>query len=500
MKMKLFGWAVALTALAGCSLPGLKERVEDAGRFRADIVEDTRRFFETNQVPLTLEACRGLAKERTLKLTEARLNEALAKTSRLAAFSAFMPNVQMTYQRAGTDVALKQQLSLGDQPSTIQMADQYVSQAAIQISQPVFAPSAWLLYANAARNVRLQELVRERNEEMLNVQVASLFYQAAVADKTVLTYQRQLEATKALVDQVDALAGEGMALSGERARVHAQLAADEYNRRLAQDRKDLTRANLLDILRLYPLATAEIDGDSLLKVLDLPWATADAEGRNAICPRDAALKTPVEEWLWYGLLNRKEMWAGDVSLRIRKTEAIQALTHFLPTLSVSGGAAYSTESRMIPNHYWSGGIGGVMAIFDGFKSIADYLAARERTKAEYDLQADRASTLVTSTFQTWQNWRQAMDRFAVAEAARQAAELDYAETKDRYDQGRETLTEVLNKLFAMEQKRIDAVNVNYASALAELVFRDTIGLRLGEEPVAVAPAEEKPSADALLVD
>lgn len=491
--------ALILTVLCGCSLPGLNERTENAVNFQNDILTETHQFFATNQVPLSLLDCRRIAKDRTLKLTEARLNEQLARSQRVRAFSAFIPQIEATYQRTGTSIPLRQNLVMGGSPSTIQMSDQYVTEAALTISQPVFVPSAWLLFSNANRNVRVQELVRERNEELLNVQVASLFYTAAVADQTVSTYERQYEATRSLAEQVDALADAGLVLSGERARVHAQLASDAYNRRLAIDRKNLTRANLLDILRLYPLAEAEIDGDSLLQVLALPWATTDAKGEQASVSRDDALNAPIEEWLWHALINRKEMWAGDIMIDVRKMEAIQALTQFLPTLSLTGGGAYTSESRMVKNEYFMGGIGGVMSILDGFNSIADYLAARDRTQAEYDLQADRASTLITSTYEAWQNWKQAFDRFEVAEKARTAAEIDYNETKERYDQDQETLTEVLNKLSAMESARIDAVNVHYAAALAELVFRDTIGLGFNlPDPgeTQEAPLPPAPPADA----
>ena len=86
---------------------------------------------------------------------------------------------------------------------------------------------------------------------------------------------------------------------------------------------------------------------------------------------------------------------------------------------------------------------------------------------------------MVSVWQAWTNWRQARDLKAVAAIALQAAEVDYAETKSRYENDQETLSEVLDKFSALEQARIDAVASEYADALAEYVFRDTVGLGWG---------------------
>ncbi|MEG1480357.1 MAG: TolC family protein, partial [Kiritimatiellia bacterium] len=187
------------------------------------------------------------------------------------------------------------------------------------------------------------------------------------------------------------------------------------------------------------------------------------------------------------LVNRKEMWAGDLNVQLRKVEALAALAHFLPTLSVSGGGAYSSNDFLTPHKYLTGGVGGVMYLFDGLQSISDYMTARENGRAAYDLREDSASTLMVSVWQAWTNWRQARDRVEVAESSKRAAEIDYDETYERYKNDQETLSDVLDKFSAREQARIDALSAGYADALSEYVFRDTVGLGWGEEVPAATP-------------
>ncbi len=472
--------ALALAGLAGCA-PGLGERVEAAREYDAGKTAETEDFFRTNAAPLRLTQCREWARARTLKLTQARLDARLARIQGTAAFSAFLPQVELTYGRSGTDKILRTNVAaLG---LSLQMQDKWVTESALTISQPVFAPNAWLLWLAARRGAQLQALTVARNEEMLDVQVATLFYQAAVAARTVEAYEAQAKASAELTRQIEALTQEGLALRGEEARARALHAGDVYNAQVARDNAFAAKANLLDLMNLHPLAEAAppVDGDSLLEVRALPWGVADAEGKWAPRSRKAALGTPLEEWLWTALVARKEMWAGDLTIVLRRVEALAALAHFLPTLSVGGGKAYSGSDFLTPHSYLTGAVGGVMSVFDGLQSIADYQAARAKEEAAYALREDAAATLMVSVWQAWTNWRQARDLRAVAAAAREAAEIDYAETKARYENDQETLSEVLDKFSALERARIDALASEYADALAEFVFRDTIGLGWGAD-------------------
>ncbi|MBR4318037.1 MAG: TolC family protein, partial [Kiritimatiellae bacterium] len=124
------------------------------------------------------------------------------------------------------------------------------------------------------------------------------------------------------------------------------------------------------------------------------------------------------------------------------------------------------------------------------QSIANAMQAQESKEAAFKLREDAANTLMVSVWQAWVNLRQAQDRKAVAEANRLAAEVNYEETTARYEQGQETLSEVLDAYSICEQARIDALSASYADALAEVVFRDTVGLGWGDA-VKTQPSEAK---------
>jgi len=478
MKNAVSGFACAAAALAlqGCRTPGFEERAQDAAQFRASLAEETRAFFSTNTAPLTLAEAMGLARQRTLKLTQEQLDRHLAQIQRATAFSAFLPSVEATFSRQGSDVTIWR--SIGSM--TVKMNDQYANTAGITLTQPIFTPSAWLLFVESKYALRAQDLVRARAEELLDVQVASLFYQTAVSEKMVKTYELQRDATRTLAAQIDALAAQGYALSAEQARAKARLASDALQLREAADTLKLTRSRLFEILRFWPLEDVVVDGGSMTAVLGRDWVLADDRGEARRIPRDEIMAFTTEELLWQTLLNRKELWAGDQSIEISKTEVLRALAGFLPTLYGSASANYTSESMQIPSQYWGGGVSAVVSLFSGFRTVNDYRAAKARRKAEYQAQEDRALALIVATFEAHRNWRRSFEQREAADLALRAAELDYRVVQARYQEDQETLSDVLDKLAVLENARVQAVAAEYACALAEIVLRDAAGVGLGE--------------------
>ena len=53
------------------------------------------------------------------------------------------------------------------------------------------------MFAESRYGVRIKDIVHERAEQLLDVQVAALFYQTAVAERRVETAARQLESARA---------------------------------------------------------------------------------------------------------------------------------------------------------------------------------------------------------------------------------------------------------------------------------------------------------------
>ncbi len=471
---------------AGCRTPGFDARREDAARLNGALRDETRVYFAAHGALLTLSDALELARRRTLKLTQAQLNQQLANIRRTTAFGAFLPQVEATFSRQATDVPIRR--SIGSM--TVQMNDQYVNTASLTLTQPLFTPSTWLLFTEAEKALRAQDLVRARAEELLDVQVTALFYETALSEEMLKTYARQTEATRALAEQIRALAGAGYALAAEEARVNSRLASDRLSLRQAADALQLTRARLLEILRFWPLEEVRVDGASMTAVLARDWVLTGAAGEARRTVRGEVKALSVEELLWQTLVNRKELWAGDQAIAISKIEVVRALSGFLPNLYGSVSANHTSESMQRPSQYWAGGLSAVLSVFNGFQTIDAYREAKARRRAEFQTQEDRALALLVATFEASQNWQRSFEQRDVAAQVARSAELDYDVARARHQEGQETMSDVLDKLAILEHARVQAVSADYACALAEIVLRDACGVGCYETRVMEKQAAE----------
>ncbi len=454
----LGGCAAALLLVGGCATTEA-DREAAAQEMRTRLVQETADWLAAHPGPLTLTNALALARARSLKLTQQELEVQLAKVDRATAFSAFLPTVELAYGRTWASGRLTH-LPLGLGSLRTSGAD--FESAGLVISQPVFTPVAWTLFAESLYGVRIKDFIRARARQLLDVQVAVRFYQATVAARMVTAYELQLKSGEALTNRVARLAAEGYARAAEKARAEARVAQDAYGLLQAQHARTKARQELADILRFWPLAEFAVDGESILSAVAASGGGAEAEA-------------PPEELVWTALLNRKDLRAADETLALRKAQVVEALAGFLPNVIAGGGGA-SLTLEDVALRGWAGSLAGVWSVFGGFRTVQQYRAARATREAEFRLNEDRMLAVVLSVADCWRSLQEAKLRAAVAAKAAEAATLDHAEAARRFDDGRETLSTVLDKVAVRDEAEVNLVRARYAAALAAIMLRQAVGL------------------------
>ncbi len=459
MGTRLIKGLLALSLVAGCATTP-SDREAAAQELKTRLVRETADYFAAHPEPLAFTNALALARERSLKLTEQELDVQLAKITRATAFSTFLPNVELAYGRTlASGRASGLPLGLG----TWRTAGTDVEGLGMLVSQPVFTPVAWTLFAESLYGVRIREHIHARAQQLLDVQVAVRFYEAAVASRLVQARALQVKSGEALTNRVARLAAEGYASPAERARAEARLAADRHALLQAENARVKARQALADILRLWPLAVFEVDGESLV----------DAMGDNApvlAADEEAALA----EAVWQALLNRRDLRAADETLALRKAQVVEALAGFLPNvIAGGGGASLSLESVALRG--WAGSLTGVWSVFGGFRTVQEYRAARALREAEFRLNEDRMLAVVVSVADAWRTLREAQAIESVAAKAAAAAALDHGEAARRFDDGRETMATVLDKATAQDEAEVALVRARYAKTLAAVMLRQAMG-------------------------
>ena len=459
--------------VAGCANPGFEERREAAHDLAATLEEETAGIIEASHGRIALSNAVAIVRERSLKMVGRELDATLARVNRATAFSAFLPNVEMAYGR-GVFNNLK-----GDYAQySFDAGRTFGDTASISLTQPVFAPVAWIMFAEAQYGVRVGDLAKERASEMLDAATAAIYHEAVVSERVRRTCALQLESDVALTNRLSALVREGYALESDAARAAARLASTAVSLRAAEDAAAAARAKLCETMRLWPLAAFEVDGDSLARVTGLPWTLRGTNGVPVKVDGAAMREMSLQEVVWQALVNRKELYIADQMVELRKAQVLEALAGFLPNVMGEAGGQRMTLDHLAAR-YWNGALMGTWAAFEGFRSVQNYRAARARREAEYKMREDRMLAVVTATVEAWRNWRRASEALAAALAASNAAELVCKEAERLFEEGEETMSRLLDRRTERDAAQVRAERARYAAALSEIALRQAMGVGIG---------------------
>ena len=452
MYGRLLLFTLVAGLLAGCKNPDAAYRKEAAHTFRTNLVAETERVLSEAGGVLTLSNALALAHTRSLKLAQQDLEAKLARVNRASAFSAFLPTVGLS------GMGLMARGHVDDLPYLGNLEENrlHARAGSLVVAQPVFTPVAWVMFAESQYGVRIKDIVRERAGQLLDVQVAAIFYQTAVAERRVETAGRQLESARALMNRVTRLASEGYATPADAARAKARCVLAETSLAAARSDAAAAREELAGLLHLWPLATFRVSGESLLALPPLP-------------------EKRVEEWVWDGLVSRKDLAAGDQTLELRKAQVIEALAGFLPN-AVLGGGGMSGSIEDMAIRGWAGSLIGTWAIFEGFRTVQQYRAARAARETEFKLQEERMTAVVIAVADSWRQRRLVRQKATAARAWAEAARLDYEAAARRHEDGQETLSSVLDKLAVSEDAETKLAESAYGEAMADILLRQAVGI------------------------
>ena len=462
-----------LFVIAGCANPGFDERRKVAENLVTSLEGETRQLLAGVNGRITLSNAVVLVRSRTLKTVSQDLDAALARVNRATAFSAFLPNVEVAYGRS-----VFSNFKADYAPYSFDLGRTFGDSASITLTQPVFTPVAWIMFAESQYGVRINDLVKARASEMLDTATAALYHEAVVSDRLRRTYALQVASDEALTNRLDALVREGYALKSDAARAKARLAISAVSLRAAEDAAATARTRLCETMRLWPLASFEVDGDSLAAVTGWDWTLKGTNGAPENVSGEVMAALPLEEVVWQALVNRKELYVADQMVELRKAQVLEALAGFLPNVVGAAGGQHLTLDQLTAR-YWNGALMGTWAAFEGFRSVQSYRAARARREAEFKLREDRMLAVVTATVEAWRNWKRAAEGLAAAEAARDAAELVCKDAERLFDEGGETMSRVLDKRSERDAAQVEAEKARYAVALAEIALRQAMGIGIG---------------------
>ena len=462
---------VGLLIAVGCRTDWEAVRRSAAESYRGDLQQATQALLDRCPAGLALTQCVALARERNTQVLAGQLAERLAQLDRNAAFSAFLPQVQLNYDT----------LSLSDPPAVkfdnmeISMQDQSLRRSSVQILQPLFAPSAWLLYRSAARGAEIAGLARVRAEQMVELATVTLFYQCLAQQEEVERLDQEAAAARQWFRDAEAFSAAGYATTSDVSRARALHL--ERERQCAGARRDSrqAQARLLQAMDLWPLAEMTLQRESPPDAADLRCTVRTPGLEPHELTFDELLHGPVEDWMFHAMLSRAEMQSQDRSIALRRNEVIRALTLFLPSLMGFANYYTTSDSYTVNQQYWGTGLQASLSAFVGFRDVNAYLQARQAVKAAYVAREETALMVLLQVIEAHKTLRDAQDNLEVAEAAADAAERTLADLDSQYHSGLVELSRLLDAQATCSGAVARRRSAGFARAVALHAFQNVVG-------------------------
>jgi outer membrane protein TolC len=458
-------WAALVLLLAGCSADYRRMREEQADRVLFDRAARSCQIL-AERGALDREACIALALDENLDLAAASIRERLATIDRQTAFGAFLPTIEVgfNWHRSVKPV----ELATGG--GYVQMSDQQSHALSFSVSQPLLVPQAFVAYQMFREGEDIAALVTARLRQQIAHLVTERYYAVLAAEEQLRQLTSDVAQLEVLGGELVALAREGLIVASELEQARALLAAARLRVAEAQRHRRRQESLLLQAMGLDPLASLNLR----------PSPPLEPPGGD------------LADQVLSALLNRLELQIADRELQLARQEARLALVSWLPKLLGFGSVDYTSDSHYRSAWNASYGIGAVLTVLDGFRSIGAYRGAKQQA-AQIDLRRDQQALGIALEVQTArQQVISADELLAVVEGSLHAVQTTVAEGEAQWREGLLRPSERLSLHNALSQAQAQHLLASYQRQVAIATLIDVLGAAPIDPALAQHGSEPQP--------
>jgi len=443
------GIPLILVLLCGCTAQDrtktrLKER--DAFTTRTNTqAEDL--LSESGQC--SLQQCIDRALTHNLTLQVQQVQTQLARYDKHAAFSTFLPKIDLSIQRTGANV--DPLIKAG--PAYMQTSDRLITQGAISAQLPIFVPQAWFIFHMQSQGAEIQKFITQRLKQQIGLQVIAQYYACLAYESRSAHLEAVIHESKTLVTEVTALTREGLSLPSAQVAAETMLRAAEHALTMNQRAAKNAKGDLLSTLGLSPETAI---------TLTRPDTT-----KHAFSDPSQLLQIALEK--------RLELFAADTHVSLQKSAIKRALSAFLPDLVLMGSRSYTSNSYMKYAYQWNYGVSGILSLFNGFKSIAEYKAARAQKQAAFAQREQHCLTIMLEVIKAWHSWKDAGQQTTLADDAVRIARMRLNEHKALKREGLLNESQYLTTLSAWQEAILQRELAGFQQTVAAHILHDVTG-------------------------
>lgn len=411
---------------------------------------------ETRHLTLEEAVQLGVSNSKLLQLDAAKINEATA--SYLEAKNRQLPSLKLS----GQALALSQPtVDLKILPAGAGGSASATAHSAflgnLSASWPIYAGGR-IKYGIQSANYLLeaQKLSSENNRLAVAYTTAQAYNNLYKAQQAIQVLQENLKAAQGRDTQLLKLENNGLLARNDRLKANLQTSQIEIQLMEAQNNAEIANINM-DILLGLPEDT----------VIDIDSSYADAT-----VPDNA-----MEYYRAQASTNRNDLKAFEYQTKAADLAVKAARAEKLPQIALTGGYVSAAVPGVVSIlNALNVGVGIQYDISNLWKNDASEMSAKARVQqiaASQNILNDQIALQVSQDFQ---NSRLASNKIAVYQKAEIQALENYRITKNKFDNGLATLTELLDADAAKVAAQISVLNAKADAALAFKKLQQTAGI------------------------
>ncbi len=335
------------------------------------------------------------------------------------------------------------------------MYDKRIGEASLDVQVPLFVPSAWFLYGMHARGEEIGELVTEYTRQMICLKVASLYFGRLELDEGEVALASRVAAAEALEHDMRALGDEGLLPDWQ----VAQAETFHHAGRIGLDGLRRSRRQVeSELLALMGLA---------------PWARLNLAKEAPLADIDGSL----EEAVTQALLANPRLHIADRKIEIARSRINLAVAEFLPNIVGFGSLTHTDDSFQRYSTNVLFGLSGVISLFNGFRSVNEYKAARAGEQKAFIAREEETLAVVLQVIRAHLTLQTARDRSALADRALDVAESRLREAEAREAEGLVNFSERLSILSDRDAAVEEAAAARFRKQVSIATMMNVLGQR-----------------------
>ncbi len=289
-------------------------------------------------------------------------------------------------------------------------------------------------------------------EQDIKLRVAETYIAVLLSQKNVEVVQSHVQSLTAIAVDVKNLHDQGMVPVNDLLSAQVSLADAKQ--------KELNARNQLDTARAAYNRILVRSLDSAVEIEPLEFA---------------AFEEPLEE-----LTDRAIQTRAELTLLSKQSEGLEQLAAAQqaatgPQVLLSGGTNYTQNSHQVHESLWSANLTLSWDIFDGNIASHKSSATLKRAGSVREQRYDYESIIRLNVRNAWLKMQESQERIKVAEEALKQADENLNVSRNRYQEGVGTNTDVLNAESLRINSRVNYENAYYDFGLAIMRLKRAMG-------------------------